>query len=177
MVKGQEAISSSGHFECRSMWERHSVVLCACCLVNTPSTKAVWMPSMALGFFNCQQFHIPSKHPTEGILSFMESYECVSKLLDGILVLFFCRFFVLFACFHWAEIHPSLWSGCMSRPLFDAGGMHHLNRATPAALPPQKLLMFRWPVLMISLPSLQVICPSTSRWWSTSFAVRIESNW
>lgn len=100
------------------------------------------MPSMALGFFNCQQFHIPSKHPTEGILSFMESYECVSKLLDGILVLFFCRFFVLFACFHQAEIHPSLWSSCMSRPLFDAGGMHHLNRATPAALP-QKLLMFR----------------------------------
>lgn len=46
------------------------------------------MPSVALGFFNCQQFHIPSKHPTEGILSFMESYECVTKLLDVNLVCF-----------------------------------------------------------------------------------------
>lgn len=46
------------------------------------------MPSVALGFFNCQQFGIPSKHPTEGILSSMESYECVTKLLDVNLVCF-----------------------------------------------------------------------------------------
>lgn len=46
------------------------------------------MPSLALGFFNCQQFHIPSKQPTEGILSPMESYECITELLDGNLVCF-----------------------------------------------------------------------------------------
>lgn len=39
---GKEEIRSSGHFESRSMWERHSVVLCVCCLVNTPSTKRVF---------------------------------------------------------------------------------------------------------------------------------------
>lgn len=46
------------------------------------------MPALALGFFNCQQFHIPSEQPTEGILSRMESYECITELLDGNLVCF-----------------------------------------------------------------------------------------
>lgn len=46
------------------------------------------MPSLASGVFDCQQFHIPSKHPTDGILSCMESSECLTELLDGNLFCF-----------------------------------------------------------------------------------------
>lgn len=97
-----------------AFWVQEHVGKAQCgtvCLLLSKHSKhkeAVWMPSLASGVFDCQQFHIPSKHPTDGILSCMESSECRTELLDG--NLFSCRSFVPFACFHQTEMYPPLQS-------------------------------------------------------------------
>lgn len=92
------------------MWERHSVVLCACCSVNTPSTKRL---------FECQAWLWVSLIVSNFIYqqtSYGRNFIFCGKLwvrypvIRCELVLFSCRFLVPSACSHQTRTSPQLWS-------------------------------------------------------------------